>query len=496
MEGGIVLGLNPAATAWLQLQMPEHARFRTACAKPANAQRDRLSIIVRANARTAFGRSHDFAGVRTPADFAARVPMGDHASNVQPWLERMRAPDDSKLTTEPVRFFEKTSGTSAEAKLIPFTNGLRKEIAHAVAAWMGGLYLEHPSVFAGPAYWSISPPLMETHPPVAGVPVGHLDDTSYFPTRSARALREWLVMNQAGRPDTADTLYGHTLDQLLACRDLAFVSVWSPTFFLNLDHRLRERLGHDFTWADQWPQLAVLSCWTDAQSSQWLTAVRERLGPGVKIQGKGLMATEGVTSAPYPGGDPVLAVRSHFYEFRDPATGEVRLAHELELGSCHEVVLTTSGGLYRYVTGDLVEVTGRLNCTPRLRFLGRAGRSVDLVGEKLSEPQVIKALAGTRGFLVPRTGPCGYLLYLENPNVVNQDEMLVIRVEAALANNPYYAQASRLGQLAPLKIRRLPRGFSERLACQWATRRGLREGDVKLPALFQPGEVDDLLPTS
>ena len=48
-----MLGLNPAATAWLQLQMPEHARFRTACAKPANAQRDRLSIIVRANARTA-----------------------------------------------------------------------------------------------------------------------------------------------------------------------------------------------------------------------------------------------------------------------------------------------------------------------------------------------------------------------------------------------------------------------------------------------------------
>ena len=70
-----MLGLNPAATAWLQLQMPEHARFRTACAKPANAQRDRLSIIVRANARTAFGRSHDFASVRTPADFAARVPM-------------------------------------------------------------------------------------------------------------------------------------------------------------------------------------------------------------------------------------------------------------------------------------------------------------------------------------------------------------------------------------------------------------------------------------
>ena len=486
--------LNPAGAAWLRLQMPEHARFRAACAKAATAQRDRLSAIVRANAQTTFGREHDFASVRTPADFAARVPMGDHASNVQPWIERMRTPDDRKLTIEPVRFFEKTSGTTAEAKLIPFTNGLRKEIARAVAAWMGGLYLEHSSVFAGPAYWSISPPLIQTHPPVAGVPVGNLDDTSYFPPRSARALREWLVMNQAGRPETADALYSHTLDQLLARRDLAFVSLWSPTFFLNLDHRLRKRLGYDFTWADEWPQLAVLSCWTSAQSGQWIGEVGERLGSGVKIQGKGLMATEGVTSAPYPGGSPVLTVRSHFYEFLDPETGDVRLAHELVTGSRHEVVLTTGGGLYRYLTGDLVKVTGHLDRAPRLRFVGRTGRSVDLVGEKLSEPQVIKALAGTRGFLVPRTKPSGYLLCVEDAGPQAEGDALAARTEAALSANPYYAQACRLGQLSPLALHRLPGGFTANFGRKWADRHGLREGDVKLPALFQPGEVDDLLP--
>lgn len=489
-----MLGLNPAASAWLRLQMPEHGRFRAACAQPDRAQLDRLSAIVGANAGTAFGQAHDFSGVRTPADFAARVPMGDHASNVQPWLDRMRSPGDGKLTTAPVRFFEQTSGTTGAAKLVPFTTGLRGEISRAVAAWMGGLHLESPGTFAGPAYWAISPPLMEVHPPVAGVPVGHLEDTAYFPPRVARALGEWLVMNQSDQSETVNGFYGHTLDRLLACRDLAFVSVWSPTFFLNLDRRIRERLGHDFTWSDLWPQLAVLSCWTDAQSSQWMEDVGERLGPGVSVQGKGLMATEGITSVPYPGGDPVLTSRSHFYEFLDPDTGDVRLAHELPTGSRHEVVLTTGGGLYRYLTGDLVEVTGHMDRAPRLRFVGRTGRSVDLVGEKLSEPQVIKALAGARGFLVPQTKPSGYLLCVENLGPQTEGDALAARTEAALSDNPYYAQACRLGQLSPLALRRLPGGFTANLGRQWAARHGLRDGDVKLPALFQPGEVDDLLP--
>ena len=43
-------------------------------------------------------------------------------------------------------------------------------------------------------------------------------------------------------------------------------------------------------------------------------------------------------------------------------------------------------------------------------------------------------------------------------------------------------------------MHRLPDGFTASLGRKWADRQGLREGDVKLPALFKPGEVDDLLP--
>ena len=488
-----MLGINPAAADWLRLQVPEHARFRSACRKPDVAQRKRLRTILSANAQTDFGRAHSFADAKTHEDFVARVPIGEHASNVQPWLDRMRSPEDNTLTAETVRFFEQTSGSTGKAKLIPFTNGLREEIARAVAAWMIGLSLEEPRAFEGLAYWSISPPLLKKPPTVAGVPAGHLDDTAYFPPQSAQAFSKWLIISQPREHETPDAFYEHTLRRMIECRNLSFISVWSPTFFLNLDRHLRQRVGIDFLWSELWPQLQVLSCWTDAQSAQWQAPVRERIGPKVTIQGKGLMATEGVTSVPYSGGDPVLAVRSHFYEFRDTETTKISLAHDLTVGASYEIILTTSGGLYRYATGDIVETTAHLNCTPRLKFLGRTGRSVDLVGEKLNETQVIQALADSRGFLAPHMNPCGYLLCLENLNSINPDDRIVGRVEASLAANPYYAQARQLGQLAPLKLRRLPDGFSERLACNWARRRGLREGDVKLPALFQPGELDDLI---
>src|SRR5262249_25945009 len=93
-----------------------------------------------------------------------------------------------------------------------------------------------------------------------------------------------------------------------------------------------------------------------------------------------------------------LALRSHFFEFgewpQEPTEppDKIRLAHELEVGRCYEVIVTTGGGLYRYRLGDLVEVTGFENECPLIRLVGRADRRTDLVGEKLSELHVQSVL--------------------------------------------------------------------------------------------------------
>ena len=64
------------------------------------------------------------------------------------------------------------------------------------------------------------------------------------------------------------------------------------------------------------------------------------------LQGKGLIATEAFVSLPLlPDCDPVLAVNSHFFEFNDTETGDIRLAHEVEEGKVYSVIVTTGGGL-------------------------------------------------------------------------------------------------------------------------------------------------------
>jgi len=205
------------------------------------------------------------------------------------------------------------------------------------------------------------------------------------------------------------------------------------------------------------------------------------------------LSTEGFISFPLARRGAVLAVRSHFFEFVDDR-GEQRLAHELERGGSYQVVMTTGGGLYRYRSGDVVEVIGFEHQCPMLRFVGRSDGVCDRVGEKLSEVQVRHALdtafaahnlAPQFAMLVPVESPQrSYRLYLEGRNgELTAAKLAAVRtgVEAVLAENPYYDQAVRIGQLGKLEVH----GLSSSAAPAWEAyeleclKRGQKLGDIK-----------------
>jgi hypothetical protein len=143
----------------------------------------------------------------------------------------------------------------------------------------------------------------------------------------------------------------------------------------------------------------------------------------------------------------VPCLTSTFLEFLDE-NGRAFRVHELEPASTYTVVITTFGGLYRYNTEDRVVVTGGCNGVPCLEFRGRGDRTLDLCGEKVSEPFVL-------GFLQPRGltdalvladahGGCYSLLV---PDRVADDarEELAIEFESYLCSNPQYEYARRVG---------------------------------------------------
>lgn len=430
----------------------------------------RLREILERYSGSDFGRAHGFDGIRSPEDFREAIPpmnYEDHRS----WIERCAAGEKNVLACDEPFGFERTSGTSSRPKWIPLTNGLRDEFARGLATWFHGWRKRCPEVFAGKAYWAISPAGMPPEIAPGGLPVGAVSDVAYFPDGVGARLAEWLVV-----PDLRGDVFEETAEALLKTPDLSLVSVWSPTFLLGIDAAV-QRLRPGKTWRDLWPKLALASCWADASSAPWIPVLQERLG-GIPIEPKGLLATEGITSIPDEiDGSPRLASECHWLEFIDDEGAYVP-SGEVRVGRRYEVLLTTAGGLFRYRSGDQVVVTGTGE-RPRIRFVGRKGIVSDFVGEKLHEQQMLDALTatGSRGFLAAVPQSPGYDLWLEDPEQVE-------RVMSVLRRNPYFDQALRLGQLAPVRARRLPPDWSLVLAKSLAEARGGRLGDVKLPALL------------
>ncbi len=526
-----------ANSLWLAACLPEYRRFRRAVARVAGEQAALLKSIVSANADTEFGRMHGFGSVRCVSDFQNQVPMRDYDGH-QEWISRAAAGEKRVLTSEPVRLFEPTSGSTDASKLVPYTSMLQRQFSRGVQAWIADLFLRHPELLTGHAYWSVSPVATKTRYTSGGIPIGFEDDAAYLGGWQQRLVDcVMAVPGTLGRIEALETVRYFTLFFLVRCRDLRLISVWNPTF-LSLLMEFLPQWGEEIAGdlekgaiscgsvpkdllprlhpspkrarelraslrsatagerhASLWPDLRLISCWTDANAAAPAAAL-QMLFPQAKIQGKGLLATEGLVSIPLAGHDgAALAVRSHFFEFLPVGpSGEMgapQLAHEMEQGRHYGVVMTTGGGLYRYRTGDLVEVTGHFHGCPLLQFLGRHDQVSDWFGEKLNEVHVGRILrqsfqdhAVSPSFAMlacdTRTAPA-YVLYVEAEAPDSVLNHVGRKIEASLCGNSGYYYARQLGQLAPLKVFRAEHAAASYLAN--AIQRGQRSGDVKPVAL-------------
>lgn len=488
------LGRRAALRSLPWLMTPAAMRLHRALVDPRSAQDAMKRRVAADMARTAYGREH---GVRGPEDFAA-LPVADFAS-LAPWLEAQRANERQALCAEPVQVYERTSGSSGAAKLIPYTASLRGAFSEMFAAWAWDLLNRGPKLRTGKLWISASPAIGAPQRTAIGTRIGLDDDVEYLEPWLQHLLRPFLVGPRHSRHASAEAFKDAVSIALIAEPDLEIVSVWNPTFFeVMLDHIAvhRRRLarevpahrraallaGDEPVWPALWPALRLVSCWDQGAAEPMARRLARRL-PQALVQGKGLLATEGPVTLPWlhAGGAVPLAHRT-VVELRD-GQGLRDLA-DAEVGATYEVVISPIGGLPRYTLGDRVQVTHRYHRTPVLRFVGRSGGVSDLVGEKLQEAFVEEALhtvlppsEGLRT-LVPLPGPPARYALLTDEAVPRG---LASRVDRALSEAHHYGLARSLGQLAPLTVATSPR------AGQWVAeremRRGLKWGDIKPRAL-------------
>lgn len=509
----------------------------------AGAQRGLLLRLLHAQACSEIGQRYGFASIRTVAEYQARLPCTDYEA-YEAAIQRIARGEAGVLTAEPVRLLEPTSGSSAATKLIPYTARLQAEFQRAIAPWIVDLFRHDPALLHGPAYWSLTPVAQQARYSEGGLPIGFEEDSEYLGRWQGALIRALLALPPALRHVAEmDNFRYLTLLFLLRAPALTLISIWNPTFLTLLLERLPAwgpSLAEDISrgtlslpvrgalppglaalnrpWpgrgaairaileesrepatchARLWPRLRLLSCWADGYAAPAARTLAS-LFPHATLQGKGLIATEGIVSIPLHGQPgAALALRAHFFEFQpadDPAATP-RLAHELAPGARYTVLLTTGGGLYRYRLHDLVEVVGHRDECPLLRFIGKAAHIADHFGEKLNALHVERALAAhlerlglqpTFAMVACEHLPEGaaYLLFIEQPEVA--DERLAplgSALEAALCENFHYRYCRALGQLGPLRLFRVQGGQASYLArCQAL---GQRAGDIKPLVLHQ-----------
>jgi hypothetical protein len=416
--------------------------FNVATNDPQKVQEALLERIITFHKDTDYGRDHDFANIRTVADYRKRVRVAPYEA-IEPYIERVRqGQTNALLADDKVFMFALTSGTTAARKYIPVTRQYLADYRRGWNLWGLQVFQDHREVKMRPIV-QFSGDWEETRTD-SGVPCGAV--TGLTANMQKRVVR-WIYCVPAcvGKiEDIAAKYYTvlrlsipYRVGMIIAANPSTLVNMakagdrdkeqlirdlFDGTLSSNLDiapeirralrfrlhrHRRRARVLEEIVRRtgrlyprDYWPRDNLLGNWTGGSVGAYLRHYPHYFG-AAPVRDIGLIASEGRMTIPFqdrtPGG--VLDITSHFFEFIpeheiDRPDPQALLAHEVEEGKTYFIVPTTASGLYRYHISDLVRVSGFHHKTPMVEFLSKGAHFSNVTGEKLSEHHVTQAMTG------------------------------------------------------------------------------------------------------
>ena len=410
-----------------------------ACLDPARAQRSLLQRLVRRNAGTIFGRAHDFQSIRTEADFRRRVPVREY-EDFRPFINRIIAGERNVLTREEPFMMAMTSGTTSEPKFIPVTRSFERQTASLMSQWIYRAERDHRGLLDY-ASVGIAGRAIEAYTP-SGLPLGSASGLIYknIPWLVRRAFA---VPYEVSELDDYDERYFAAARFALA-RSVSVIATPNPSTLLRLaevmteEHERLVRAVHDGTLGiscekqrevcaqlasmlrpeperarelervissrgflhpgDCWPELRLIGCWTGGSAGMKTDRLSRFYGTA-PVRDLGYMASEGRITIPFEDhtASGIPALTTSYYEFIAEEEMDSRQARtlsidELEEGSRYSILLTTTGGLYRYKIDDVVEVTGFRESTPLLAFIRKGNDTASITGEKMHVNHLIEAV--------------------------------------------------------------------------------------------------------
>ena len=388
--------INSIISLFTSRRLAQIERFKR---EPAATQRETLTGLIRKAADTEYGRRYDFASLWTREQFRERLPVIQY-DDVAPYSERMMRGEQGLLWPTPVTWFAKSSGTTAaRSKFIPVSREVLEDCqfqgGRDAIAIFNKLYPDS-RAFQGKtlALGGSS----EIYKENANCRVGDLSaimisNTPFWvnkmkiPDQSVMLMSDW----EQKLERICETTLGEDV------RVLAGV----PSWFLSLINRILERTRKS-NLHEVWPNLELF-----IHGGISFTPYREqyrRLLPDPKMKYmETYNASEGFFGVQDDPDDPAMLLMLDYgvyYEFMPlgelgKANPRTLLLEEVETGVNYALIITTCGGLWRYLIGDTVMFTS--TAPYKFKITGRTKLFINAFGEELIIDNAIEALRRTCG---------------------------------------------------------------------------------------------------
>jgi hypothetical protein len=353
---------------------------------PWSAQLQLFHTFVKAGCNTCFGGEHHFDAIRSIADFQRLVPISEY-DGLLPYVERIRQGERQVLWNTPVRWLAKSSGTTVgKSKFIPITREVLQRCHYKASRIVIALYLHQ-----YPKSKMLSGKSLTLGGSVNAGNNGILSgDLSAILIKNTPWYAEW---KRAPRRDTAviadfETKIARIAAETAKQHVTSFAGV--PSWNMMLIKKVIEVAGKS-NLIDVWRDLELF-----IHGGVNFEPYREQYRALIPSDAMHYMetynASEGFFAVQDDPADPAMLLLPHtdvFYEFipmskLDEARQGKIIPDTLETvrtGINYAMVITTSGGLWRYLVGDTVRFT---SLTPhKIKITGRTRHFINAFGEEL-----------------------------------------------------------------------------------------------------------------
>lgn len=494
---------------------------------PFEVQQLLLRSILERQQDTTFGRKFEFRRVRSFHDYRRAVPIHSY-EELRPYIEEQERARTQELNAEHPLLYAQTSGTTGKPKYIPVLRDTRDRLRRYQRLFTLAQYAGVPRIFdgrimvlsgqsvegrlpTGGTFGSMSGLLFEALPlavrrrDVLPVAVRALTDVhaKYWHIAACALAEPLLSVIATPNPSTLLKLldviracYGELVDALsMRCRHSSAVGSLLPQVTGRRLSHLKGLIGHDtqVSFASLWPDLRAVITWMGGNCSVLIPRLRPWLPPATALIEMGYLSSEclGSLNVDVATNRCVPTFHDHVFEFVplsewETSAPKTLAVHEIGEGEKYHVVVTTPAGLYRYAMNDIVEVTGRVNGTPTIRFVQKGKGVTNITGEKLYEHHVTTAvdvtltrLGITSAFyvMVADVEAQQYVLYVEHTAAL---VALAGEVDRALAElNVEYRAKRDSGRLKPVAVHCVRPGTAEAYKAHGLSQ-GQRESQFKL----------------